>query len=308
VTESELGGTVTSAGKDLVWVRLDDGTASTALVGKKSSQAQAGALVPGDRVRLEPLAASGTESAPYAIAERLERRSEMRRYARGRERAVAANLDDVVIVQALVNPTLDDSFVDTAIASAVRDELQTVLVVTKIDLADAEERERVERRYAKALRRVCFVNGKSGEGVGEFIDAVRGRVAALVGPSGVGKSTLWNAAGGFGRVGEVSKHGFGRHTTTMAQALSFEGGLLFDLPGVARYANDFDEEMIRESFTEFAPYVPQCFFRDCRHIGEPKCAVRAAVERGEIDPDRYDAYRRLTALAVENESRRPSWA
>ncbi|HEY0396235.1 MAG TPA: ribosome small subunit-dependent GTPase A [Candidatus Elarobacter sp.] len=307
MTDTALHGTVTSAGKDLVWVRLDDGTAVTALVRKKSAQTQADALVPGDRVGLEPLEASGAESAAYAIGERLERRSEMRRYARGRERAVAANLDDVVIVQALTRPTLDDVFVDTAIASAARDELETVLVVTKIDLADDEERERVRRRYAKALRRVCFLNGKSGEGVPEFIDAVRGRVAALVGPSGVGKSTLWNAAGGFGRVGDVSKHGYGRHTTTMAQALSFEGGLLFDLPGVARYANDFDEEMIRASFSEFEAYAPRCFFRDCKHFGEPKCAVRAAVEQGAIDPDRYAAYRRLAALAAENESRRPSW-
>lgn len=298
MTDGGAVATVTSAGKDVIWVRLDDGTPATALVRKKAIHAER--LVPGDRVRLDAARSSGGGAAPYVVAERFERHTKMRRISRGREDVVAANLEHVVLVQALACPRIDETFVDAGLASAARDGLSVILVVTKIDLGDTGLREAVRKRYEHVVRRMCFVNGLTGEGISCFADAVRGRAAALVGPSGVGKSTLWNRCGGSGaRVGSVSKRGFGRHTTTMAQALAIDGGLIFDLPGVARYVNDFDLDSVLNAFPDVERLAPNCWFRNCKHLHEPSCAVRAAALNGELDPDRYEAYRRLVTLVEQ---------
>ncbi|HEV3158313.1 MAG TPA: ribosome small subunit-dependent GTPase A [Candidatus Baltobacteraceae bacterium] len=289
---------IVSPGKDLVWVRLEDGSLIAALVRTKSRESEF--LVPGDHVELVKLDKSGNETdVLFAIGARSPRRSEMRRTARNRERVVAANLDCVIVVQSIAQPAFEERFIDTAIASAIADGLQTIVVLTKMDFADAALLERLTHRYAAAEQQVYPVNGLTGEGVAAFSAAIQEKVSVMVGPSGAGKSTLWNRFGGKGRVGEVSRFGFGKQTTTMSHVLRVGSGSLFDLPGVASYANAFDSDTLLASFPEFKPFTAQCQYADCFHLKEPNCAVKTAVLGSIIDDIRYTGYRNL-AESIQN--------
>ncbi|MGH7719825.1 MAG: ribosome small subunit-dependent GTPase A, partial [Gemmatimonadaceae bacterium] len=154
--------------------------------------------------------------------------------------------------------------------------------------------------YERAGYPVHYSSVKRPEGLEELGLALRARVTALAGPSGVGKSSLLNAIypGLDLRVGEISRSVMkGRHTTVGADMHPLPppgGGYVMDTPGLREVGVwELAPEELARCFLEFRPYLDECRFRDCSHVAEPGCAVREAVTRGEIDGARYDSYAKL---------------
>jgi ribosome biogenesis GTPase len=145
---------------------------------------------------------------------------------------------------------------------------------------------------------VWYTSAITGTGVAELRDLLRGKLSVLAGPSGVGKSTLLNdMQPGLGlRAREVSRATTkGQHTTVYPELLPLEGGgFVADTPGVRAVALwDIEPEELDGYFVEIKPLVAHCEFSDCTHLHEPGCAVRKAVEAGEVSVSRYESYCRL---------------
>ena len=264
-----------------------------AFMGAKKSLGNA--VVVGDEVHL-------AWDAERAMIERIEpRRNSFSRRAAGErveEQVVAANLDQVVLVTSLRQPEFKHGLVDRVLAQAAVSGIHAVLVINKTDLG--EEREALDfiAEYAPAHVTGYALCAKSGRGVDALLEGCRGKRSLFVGHSGVGKSTLLGkiAPGLELLAGEVNRRtGKGRHTTTAAALLEPEPGLqLIDTPGVRSFGLwGVDEHALEAFFPEIAPHLGDCRFGDCRHVTEPGCAVRAAMERGEISERRWESFRHL---------------
>jgi ribosome biogenesis GTPase / thiamine phosphate phosphatase len=189
---------------------------------------------------------------------------------------------------------------DRFLVISEKQHLPALIVANKIDLVGREQAEVTFGFYPSIGYPVIYACAKTGEGVDELKDRLTGRVSALAGPSGVGKSSLLNTIQpGLGlAVREISEaFNKGRHTTTVRQLFPLEGGgYVADLPGMRSLALwDTEPEELDGYFPELAPLVYKCQYNDCTHRSEPGCAVRAAVEAGQVSPERYDSYLRLRA-------------
>jgi ribosome small subunit-dependent GTPase A len=233
----------------------------------------------------------------------LPRRSAFTRTVAGRSSAaqvVAANLDVVLVVEALVGETRLRR-VERYLAVAWGSGATPVVVLTKADLCD-DVAAGVAQVAEDALGvEVLPVSSVTGAG----IDAVRallgpGRTGAMVGPSGVGKSSLANALAGeaLAATRGIRDDGRGRHTTTARELhLLPGGGLLIDTPGMRELGLYDDAEGVDVAYADVALLAGECRFRDCAHRTEPGCAVAAAIDDGRLDPARYAAWRKLQAEA-----------
>jgi ribosome biogenesis GTPase len=214
---------------------------------------------------------------------------------------VAANLDTVLVVDSLSGEARLRR-VERYLAVAWSSGATPVVVLTKADLC-ADVAAVVEQVRDDALGvEVLAVSSLTGEG----LDAVRallppGRTGAMVGPSGVGKSSLVNALSGdtIADTGEIRESdGRGRHTTTARELhLLPGGGLLVDTPGMRELGLYDDSEGVDTAYADVAQRAADCRFRDCQHRTEPGCAVAAAIDDGSLDPARYRAWRKLQAEA-----------
>lgn len=256
-------------------------------------------LAVGDDVSLE----RATRDDAWAIAEILPRRSVLARRAPGGgqgERIVAANVDQVVVVFAAAKPDPHPRMLDRFLVIAEGNDLRAQIVINKVDLVgEAAARARFDS-YARIGYPVHYTAAKAGLGIDSVRAMLGGRRSVLTGPSGVGKSSLLNTVfpGANLRVGEISESvNKGRHTTVGAVMLPLpdaEGGYVIDTPGLrevglwALPARELDS-----CFPEIRGLREGCRFADCRHVSEPDCAVRAALDSGRITPERYDSYLRL---------------
>jgi len=273
-------------------------------------------LAVGDEVMLEP----DDRGETWAIASILPRRSRLaRREPGGRygERVVAANVDQVVVVLAAAKPDPHPRMLDRFLVIAEGNGLAARVVINKVDLVGASAAAERFADYARAGYPLHFTSAKDGTGIDAMRAALRGRTSVLSGPSGVGKSSLLNALypGLNLRVGEISESvNKGRHTTV--------GALLHPLPSVGGEPGGFvvDTPGLREvglwglplqgldrCFPEFRSFLDECRFADCTHVVEPGCAVRAAVERGEVSADRYASYLKLREELGEVERSERGW-
>ena len=195
---------------------------------------------------------------------------------------------------------------DRFLVIAEGNDLKARIIINKIDLVDiAATRERFQD-YTRAGYPLHFTSVKRGDGLDEVRETLSGRVSVLSGPSGVGKSSLMNTLyeGLNLRVGEISESvNKGRHTTVGAMLHPLPGGgAVVDTPGLREVGMwGLDPDALDVCFPELRPYLDQCRFRDCTHAVEPGCAVRAALDAGEISHARWESYLKLRAeLAGES--------
>lgn len=289
-----------------------DGEQRTARVrGKMKHKQQDSTIVAvGDRVRWEPCPEGGytiTEVLPRARAlTRLKplasgrgtRRWDRQGYLREREQVLIANPDQVAFVLACAQPEPHLRLLDRLLVGAERQSIPVLICANKTDLVSEATARRRFAIYERIGYSVLYTSARSGAGVEALREQLRGKITALVGPSGVGKTSLLNALQpGLGRqVKTVSEAtGKGRHTTTVTEMIPLQvGGWVADTPGIRALALfDLEPEEIDAYFPDIVPYVPQCTFSDCSHHTEPGCAVLQAVETGQIDQHRYESYTRL---------------
>jgi len=263
-----------------------------------ASAAESLKLAVGDDVLLEP----SEQGSDWAIAEILPRRSALARRAPGGgqgERIVAANVDQVVIMFALVKPEPHLRMLDRFIVIAEGNDLAARVIVNKVDLADLDEARERFRAYENAGYPVNYTSVKTGMGLSDLQAAFTDRRSVITGPSGVGKSSLLNALfpGSGLRVGAISESvNKGRHTTVGALMLPLAGGVGFviDTPGLREVGLwSLPPEHLDRCFPEIRALSAQCRYADCRHVSEPECAVRAGVAAGTVSDARYDSYLRL---------------
>jgi ribosome biogenesis GTPase len=189
---------------------------------------------------------------------------------------------------------------DRYLAAATSSGIQAVLIVNKSELGISADLAVELEAYRQAGYDSLACSTRSGEGMDAVLAACTGSVTALVGQSGVGKSSLirWLVPRAQIEVGELVREEEGRHTTTASRLFDLPaGGGLIDSPGVRDFAPAIDRlDGGHLGFIEVARLAPQCRFADCRHMREPGCAVIAAAADGSLHPRRYESYRRLRRL------------
>ncbi|MFL5561939.1 MAG: ribosome small subunit-dependent GTPase A [Gemmatimonadaceae bacterium] len=285
-----------------VWrVRMSDGVERDAsLRGRlkqEGKQDNALKLAVGDRVTIEPADAG----EGWAISEIHERTSSLSRRSPGTgrtERVVAANVDQVVVVFAMVKPEPHPRMLDRFLTIAEANDLAARIVINKVDLASEEAARTRFAAYEKAGYAMHYTSTKASRGLTELRAALDARVSAFSGPSGVGKSSLLNALypGLSLRVGEISESvNKGRHTTVGAFMHPLPGsGYVVDTPGLREVGMwGIQASELDRCFPEIRALRDECRFADCTHSTEPDCAVRDGVAAGTVDRERYESYLKL---------------
>ena len=261
----------------------------TAVLRGKVKHQDKGRVVVGDNVLLDAGGIIGTEPRQNV----LERRS-----VNGRSsRAVAANLDRVLVLTAVTQPKPILSLIDRLLTIAEANDLPTGLVITKIDLASHAD---LSHRFRSAGYQVWPASIKTGEGIEALAKELHGRVTLVTGPSGVGKSSLLNRIqpGLKLPTQEISaKIERGKNTTVSAVMVPLDaGGFLVDTPGFSDVGlAGIEPRELARCFPELRNLIDHCRFPDCRHLIEPGCAIRAAVKAGTVESGRYESYRGLLA-------------
>ena len=236
------------------------------------------------------------DSGKGIVLERLPRRTKLSRLRRGEEHVIAANVDQLLIVTSVLEPSFRSGVVDRFQVAALSGELEAILVVNKLDLLQGAELPEEVLAYEGILP-LYPVSARSGEGIDALREGLGAHRSVLAGHSGVGKTSLLNALEpDLGLVtAEVTVKKKGRHTTTRAHWLELRGGaVVIDTPGVREIASGaLDPALVARAYADVHVFAASCHFRDCRHRREPSCAVREAIERGELAPARVASFHRL---------------
>ncbi|MDR0807350.1 MAG: small ribosomal subunit biogenesis GTPase RsgA [Enterobacteriaceae bacterium] len=226
---------------------------------------------------------------------------------------IAANIDQIIIVSAIL-PELSLNIIDRYLVACETLSVPPIIALNKVDLLDEDGREFINQTmqiYQNIGYTVLQVSSYSGEGMAELKNHLDNHISIFAGQSGVGKSSLLNALLPENAVkidvGEVSDNsGLGQHTTTASRLYHLpDGGDIIDSPGVREFGLwHLEPEQVTEGYIEFRDYLGHCKFRDCKHIDDPGCAIRAAVEQGKIAEERYDNYLKILDSMAEVKARK----
>ena len=211
-------------------------------------------------------------------------------------RPAVANVDQALVIFASMSPEPNLNLLDRFLVMMETQEVPVIICFNKNDLVDEKVTENLTKIYKKAGYKVLSVSVKKNEGVDELKNLLMGKTTVLAGPSGVGKSSFINlvaptAGMETGSVSEKIKRG--KHTTRHSELFYVcEDTYIMDTPGFSSlYIEELDEKDLKDYFPEFKPYEDSCRFLSCVHIGERDCAVKDAVETGQIEPSRYENYK-----------------
>lgn len=298
MSEHPLAGLIVRAQSGFFTVETGEGPLVCQLRGRlKQGPRQSDLAAIGDRVRVTRLPDGSGMIEEIEPRQRALVRLDPRPQGEYRQ-ILLANADQAVFVFACAHPKPKLRMLDRFLVIAEKQGIPAVVVANKIDLTGLEPAQALFGRYPPVGYPVLYTSARSGQGVEALREKLAGRISALAGPSGAGKSSLLNALQpGLGlEVSEVSTAvNKGVHTTVVRQLLPLaDGGYVADTPGWKALALwDTAPEEIDAYFPELRERVAHCQFSDCSHVHEPGCAVRAAVESGEVHPERYDSYLRL---------------
>ena len=253
-------------------------------------------VVVGDEVACE-----ADEGGDYVIADILPRRNYVIRRASNLSKEshiIAANVDQALLMASLRSPETPTEFVDRFLVTCEAYKVPVTILLSKLDLQDAEAVAEFRAVYEGAGYRVLEVSVREGRGVEEVRELLAGRTTLVSGNSGVGKSTLIQAIDPSLdiRTGEISEsHHKGRHTTTFSTMYPLAGGgAVIDTPGIKGFGLiAIDEAELWHYFPEMMRVAPACRFYNCTHTHEPGCAVTEAVKAGEIAWPRYESYLKI---------------
>jgi ribosome biogenesis GTPase len=282
--------------KDLVYSTADESSIRRRVVAVAEIKAVDPVAI-GDRVRFVD-----ASNGAGLVVEVLPRANKLVRRAAGPkplEQVIVANVDQIVPVFAATFPDPIWELLDRYLAASESQEVPALICISKVDLADQGALAEAVREYEQIGYRVVLTSARTGVGIDELRQALRGRLSVLMGKSGVGKTSLLNAIEpGLGqRVSEVSQvTGKGKHTTTHLELFALTtGGAIVDTPGMREFGLwGVDGADLAVTFPELRPFLGSCRFgTGCQHESEPGCAVKAAVESGAISRRRFESYRRL---------------
>lgn len=326
-----LEGLVIAGTNNLFTVECEDGIVRNCTIkGKvlKSDKQFYNPIAPGDKVQIEPDPMNEQKGQVLSLVPR--KNTFLRWNVKGRcPQLLASNLDYLILVTTPDEPPFRPRFTDRALAQAEHQGITPIIVCNKWDLAEQmqtdgreEEFEQIDRRlsiWEDLGYKVLRISAKTGEGMTEFAELLEDHLSAFVGHSGVGKSSLINVMDSTCvlKTGSLSKkYGRGSHTTTKGTLIhlklneSLMDGVLgrkaniIDTPGIRRFViDDVEADDLALYFREFEPFVGKCKFGlNCKHLTEPECAIRNAVQDGNITQERYDSWVRIC-----NELRTGSW-
>ncbi len=212
------------------------------------------------------------------------------------ERPPIANIDQAILIHSAKEPAFSFTLLDRFLVMVEHKDIAPLIVVTKVDLMDANDMHELRRSMVHYERHysVLYVTVHNRASVEALKPAIKDKVSVFAGQTGSGKSSLLNALDIRLKLktDAISKAlGRGKHTTRHTELLDLHGGLVADTPGFSKLSfGDVDESDIAQCYPDFIEVADACKFRACRHIDEPGCAVKAAVDAGDIPPQRYARY------------------
>jgi ribosome biogenesis GTPase len=253
-------------------------------VARGNVKKRAGGVMVGDYVVVRRV----DDGATGIVEQVLPRRNQLVRPA-------VANCDQAVVVSAVSEPAPNVALIERILIQVLREGLKACVVLTKCDTAPPGDYAHLVQMYRQAGFTTIVTSARTGQGVPEVREALRGLTSVFAGPSGAGKSALLNAVHpGYGLVeGDVSQRiGRGKHTTREVRLLRLhDGGYVADTPGFSILDIDtMDLPELAAAYPDFAAYAGQCRFTGCLHQAEPDCAVKRAVEEGAVCRARYEHY------------------
>lgn len=320
INMNQLAGTVLSGSNNIFEIECDDkdddGASILRQCSFKSKRLKLDTryynpLAPGDRVQIE---IENPEDDKGLITSLIPRNNAFIRWnVKGRApQLLAANLDYIILVTTPAEPEFRPRFIDRELVQAEYQSLTPIILANKYDLPEAQDIDFQNRLsiWEELGYKVLRISAKTGEGLTELAELITGKLSALVGQSGVGKSSLVNVLDNTCvlKTGSLSKkYGKGAHTTTKGSLMhihlneSIVGGVqnayasIIDTPGVRRFIlNDISEDNLALYFREFEPLIGKCKFgTKCRHETEPGCKILEAVQSGVITEERFESWQRI---------------